>query len=115
MTLSAQRSATAGAPAALQRPRLGLTADAGSDLAGRLSPVPAAKRGAATVWALAGLFWCVIAGQAAIRWVASDSQSRPAPIQGPDEMSDARMVALRCFEVLSSLVLVWFLWYCVIA
>ncbi len=95
-------------------PRLGLTADAGSDLGGRLTPAPKGQRGGATVWALAGLFWCVLAGQAVVRWVLSDEQFSPAPIIGPDEMSDGRMVALRCFEVLSALVLVWFLWYCVI-
>lgn len=121
MTLSdARRTASpsaesAGGPVAPKPARLGLAADAGSDLAGRLTPVPPAQRGGATVWALAGLVWCAVAGQAAVRWFASDSEFSPAPIQGPDQMSDARMVALRCFEVLSSLVLVWFLWYCVIA
>jgi hypothetical protein len=94
--------------------RLSLRQDAGSDLAGRLSPLDPAKRGGATVWALAGLVWCVIAGQAVVRWVLSDEQFSPAPINGPDQMADWRMVALRVFEGLSALVLLWFLWFCVI-
>jgi hypothetical protein len=107
---------TSPAPSAASegRPRLSLTADAGSDLGGRQTPVPPGQRGGATVWALAGLFWCILVGQAAIRWVLSDEQFSPAPIVGPDEIGDGRLVALRIFEGLSTLVLVWFAWYCVI-
>lgn len=114
MTISDARSKATERDPVPRPARLGLTADAGSDLGGRLTPVPKAQRGGATVWALAGLFWCVIAGQAVVRWVFSDEQFSPAPIIGPDQMSDGRMVALRCFEALSTLVLVWFLWYCVV-
>jgi hypothetical protein len=109
MTISAQRPTDAAPPT-----RLGLTADAGSDLGGRLTPVPPRQRGGATVWALIGVFWIVLAGQAAVRWVLSGEEFSPAPILGPDEISDSRLVALRIFEGLSTLVLLWFLWYCVV-
>ncbi len=116
MTVSdapSKRSAKRSAEPAT-RPGLRLHQDAGSDLAGRLTPVEPAMRGGATVWAMAGLVWVIVAAQAAIRWVLSDEEFAPAPIIGPDEMSDSRMIALRVFEVVSALVLVWFLWFCVI-
>ncbi|MGQ0624929.1 MAG: spirocyclase AveC family protein [Sporichthyaceae bacterium] len=111
MAISEDRAHAAAA--GQSAPALRLHQDAGSDLAGRLRPPPPRARGGATVWALCAIAWILIAGQAVIRWVADSEQFAPAPIQGPDEMADWRMVALRIFEGTSTLVLLWFLWFCV--
>jgi hypothetical protein len=72
------------------------------------------RRGAASVWALAGAVWVVVAGQAIVRWIASPTQFQPAPILGPDEFPLWRLTGLRILEVLSVAVLAGFVWFCVI-
>lgn len=72
------------------------------------------RKGAATVWAVAGLVWVVVATQAIVRWIASDSQFSPAPILGPDTYPMWREVSLRILEALSMGVLLGFVWFCVV-
>lgn len=71
------------------------------------------RRGGITAWAAVGIVWTIIAVQAIVRWFFSDTFT-PAPILGPDEMADWRMVALRIFQVISAGVMVGFIWFCVI-
>jgi hypothetical protein len=84
----------------------------------RLAPVglgpairPAQRSRAVLAWALVGLVWLAICVRAMVGWVTSPDFG-PAPILGPDQMSDERLIALRVLEALSVLVLaaaVWFL------
>jgi hypothetical protein len=76
----------------------------------RLTPE---QRGPATVWAAIAVVWIVVAAQALVRWVLSDDFA-PAPVIGPDVMEAWRLVALRIFEGVSLLVLLVFLWFCVL-
>jgi hypothetical protein len=78
------------------------------------STIPSVRRGAVTVWALIGLFWLVIAAQAIVRWVLSDTDFAPAPTLGPDVMQTWNLVALRIFEALSMCVLLALIWFCVV-
>jgi hypothetical protein len=81
-------------------------APAGADPAAR-------RRGAVTVWAVAGLVWLVVAGQAVLRWVFS-ADFDPVLPAGPDGYPAWREAALRVLEVLSSAVLLGFVWFCIV-
>jgi hypothetical protein len=72
------------------------------------------RRGAATVWAVAGLVWVVISVVALGRWMASDTEFAAAPILGPDTYPLWREVSLRVLEALSMGVLLGFFWFCLI-
>jgi hypothetical protein len=74
----------------------------------------ASRKGAAAVWAAAGLIWVVVSGVAIVRWIASDSQFGPAPILGPDTYPMWREVSLRVLEALSMGVLLGFVWFCIV-
>ncbi|MBH0776717.1 spirocyclase AveC family protein [Nocardia bovistercoris] len=82
--------------------------------AGPAVAAPASRRGAATVWAVVGAVWVVLATQAILRWVLSGEQFEPAPILGPDEYPVWREFALRALEVASLAVLTGFVWRCVL-
>ena len=77
--------------------------------------VPAARdrTGGVAVWALLGVIAMAIAAEAWIRWILSDEFS-PAPILGPDSISDGTLTALRVVEVLSVVVFAGLLWLTVI-
>jgi hypothetical protein len=47
------------------------------------------------LWAIAGAAWIAFATQAWMRWVASDSQFRPAAIHGPDRFDGSALAAVR--------------------
>ncbi|MFR9806817.1 spirocyclase AveC family protein [Pseudonocardia sp. RS010] len=67
------------------------------------------RRGGVGVWATIGLLGIILSVWAYSNWIASDSFT-PVPVQGPDEMATWRLVALRCVEAVSVIVLVAFLW-----
>jgi len=67
------------------------------------------RSGGVTVWAGIAVVWLVIAGQALVRWMASDDFG-PAPVVGPDRMPFWNLVALRIFEGLSVSLLVYLVW-----
>jgi len=71
-------------------------------------------RGAVTVWAAIAVVWLVIAVQALVRWVVSDTEFAPAPLIGPDRMPPSNLLALRIFEGLSMALLVGLIWFCVV-
>lgn len=54
--------------------------------------------------------WLVFIGQAWIRWIASDSLFRPAPIAGPDSFDGTALVILRVIEVVSLLIAAGTIW-----
>ncbi|KAH7077566.1 hypothetical protein BKA63DRAFT_268020 [Paraphoma chrysanthemicola] len=70
------------------------------------------KDGTASAFAAFGLIWTILSIQAFIRWIASPTEFRPAPVLGPDEIETWRLVALRVFEALSVGVLFAHLWFC---
>lgn len=72
------------------------------------------SRGGGTAWAAAGLVWIVISGQAVVRWLLSADQFCPAPIRGSDTYPWWRESSLRVLEVVSTAVLLGFIWYCVV-
>ncbi|UXA05909.1 spirocyclase AveC family protein [Mycobacterium sp. SMC-2] len=72
-----------------------------------------ARSGAVTVWAAIALVWLVIAVQALLRWIASDDFG-PAPLIGTDRMPVWNLVALRVFEGISTTLLAFLVWFCVI-
>ncbi|MFE3056899.1 spirocyclase AveC family protein [Nocardia sp. NPDC059239] len=78
------------------------------------APTDDRRKGAVTVWALAGAVWLIISAQAYVRWMLSDSQFAPAPVLGPDELEPWRLVGIRVLEVASTAVLAGFLWFCVV-
>lgn len=63
-----------------------------------------ARRGGVSLWALLGVFWILFVGQAWGRWVLSDTQFGPAPIQGPDTFDGTALMVLRVIEVVSLLI-----------
>lgn len=70
------------------------------------------RRGSVSIWALAGCVWLVVALQAVSRWVGSPEF---APIAvGSDTYPMWRELALRGLEVLSSAVLLGFVWFCIV-
>lgn len=71
---------------------------------------PATRRGAVSVWALLGAAWLIFVGQAWIRWVSSDTQFGPAPINGPDTFDGTALAVLRIIEVLSLLIAAATIW-----
>ncbi|MGW0037001.1 spirocyclase AveC family protein [Gordonia sp. NPDC003376] len=75
---------------------------------------PLGRQGPATFLALIGAIWFAVCVYVVIRWVTSPTDFAPAPRLGPDEMADWRLVALRVFEVISLIVMVAFIWFCVI-
>jgi Spirocyclase AveC-like len=75
---------------------------------------PLGRQGAATFLALIGVVWFVVCIEVVLRWVTSDTEFAPAPKIGPDVMEDWRLIALRVFEVISLIVMLAFLWYCVV-
>ncbi len=75
---------------------------------------PPAAKGAVTVWAAVAVGWFVVAGQAVVRWMSSDTEFAPAPVLGPERIPTANLVALRIFEGLSLAVLVALIWFCVV-
>jgi hypothetical protein len=78
-------------------------------------PSPAARRdGVGALWAIAGVVFAAIAVAAWVQWIASGDQFVQAPILGPDEYSDTRLVGLRVIEALSVLVLVGIVWATVV-
>lgn len=78
----------------------------------KIGPTP--RDGTASAMAMFGLGYTIMWVQALIRWFASPTEFRPAPILGPDVMETWRLVCLRIFEALSVGVLVAHLWYCVL-
>jgi Spirocyclase AveC-like len=75
---------------------------------------PLGRQGPATFLALIGVVWFVVCIEVVLRWVTSDAEFAPAPKIGPDVMEDWRLVALRVFEIISLIVMLAFLWYCVV-
>lgn len=69
-----------------------------------------ARRGGVSLWALLGVFWVLFVGQAWTRWILSDTQFGPAPIQGPDTFDGAALVVLRVIEVVSLLIAAATIW-----
>ncbi len=69
-----------------------------------------AQRGAVSLWALLGVAWILFVGQAWTRWVLSDTQFGPAPIQGPDVFDGTALVVLRVIEVVSLLIAAATIW-----
>lgn len=65
---------------------------------------------AVVVWALVGVVWTAFCAQVLVRWVTGPDFG-PAPIQGPDRMSDGSLVALRLVEVVSTSVLLVAIWF----
>jgi hypothetical protein len=68
------------------------------------------RSGGVSLWAVAGALWIVFIGQAWLRWMASDTLFRPAPINGPDTFDGAAMLILRVIEVVSLLVAAGTIW-----
>lgn len=69
-----------------------------------------ARRGGVSLWALLGVFWVLFVGQAWTRWILSDTQFGPAPIQGPDTFDGTALVVLRVIEVASLLIAAATIW-----
>lgn len=59
------------------------------------------RKGAVSLWALAGAAWIVFITQVWARWITSDTQFGPAPIHGPDSFDGAALLALRAIEIVS--------------
>ncbi|MBI3213426.1 MAG: spirocyclase AveC family protein [Mycobacterium sp.] len=76
------------------------------------TPVPDTRgaAGSVSIWALLGVAWLVFAGQAWVRWFASDTQFGAAPIFGPDTFSGNALLILRAIEVVSLLVAAATIW-----
>jgi hypothetical protein len=68
------------------------------------------RKGAVSLWAVAGALWIVFIGQAWLRWMASDTLFQPAPINGPDTFDGAALLMLRVIEVVSLLVAAGAIW-----
>lgn len=73
----------------------------------------AAAGGAVSGWATFGVVWIAISVQAIGRWLLSDD-FQPAPVLGPDVFPAWRLVSLRVLELVSMVVLLGFVWFCVI-
>lgn len=69
-----------------------------------------ARRGAVSLWALLGVGWILFVGQAGTRWILSDTQFGPAPIQGPDVFDGTALAVLRVIEVVSLLIAAATIW-----
>lgn len=59
------------------------------------------RTGAVTVWAAVGVLWTIFVVQAWGRWMLSATEFRPAPILGPDQFGEGRLILLRAIEVAS--------------
>ena len=68
------------------------------------------RGGGVSLWAVAGALWIVFIGQAWLRWMASETLFRPAPIKGPDTFDGAALLILRVIEVLSILIAAGTIW-----
>ena len=68
------------------------------------------RGGGVSLWAVAGALWIVFIGQAWLRWMASETLFRPAPINGPDTFDGAALLILRVIEVLSILIAAGTIW-----
>lgn len=68
------------------------------------------RSGGVSLWAVAGCLWIVFIGQAWLRWMASDTLFRPAPINGPDTFDGAALLILRAIEVVSLFVAAGTIW-----
>jgi hypothetical protein len=73
-----------------------------------------AAPGTASAFGTFGFAFTIIWIQALIRWFASPTEFRPAPVLGPDEIETWRLVCLRIFEAASVGVLVAHIWFCVL-
>ncbi|VUC32617.1 unnamed protein product [Clonostachys rosea] len=79
---------------------------------GKVSEKP--RDGTASAMATFGLAFTIMWIQALIRWFASPTEFRPAPVLGPDEIETWRLVCLRIFEALSVGVLFVHIWFCLL-
>jgi Spirocyclase AveC-like len=75
---------------------------------------PLGRQGPATFLALIGAVWLVVCVEVVIRWVSSDTEFEPAPRIGPDVMEPWRLISLWVFEAISLIVMLLFIWYCVV-
>ncbi|KAG8158613.1 hypothetical protein KVR01_011735 [Diaporthe batatas] len=73
-----------------------------------------ARDGSASAWATFGVVCTVIWVQALIRWFASPTEFKPAPILGPDKIATWRLVGFRIFEALNLAVLLLLVWFCLL-
>ncbi|OCK85324.1 hypothetical protein K432DRAFT_439417, partial [Lepidopterella palustris CBS 459.81] len=69
--------------------------------------------GGAGTWATWGLAWSIMSLTVIIRWIASPTEFQPSPHVNGVAMPTWRLVLLRLVEVLSTLVLGLFIFYCV--
>lgn len=72
------------------------------------------RDGSASAWATFGVVFTAIWVQALIRWFASPTDFKPAPILGPDKIETWRLVAFRIFEALNLAVLLLLIWTCLL-
>jgi hypothetical protein len=66
--------------------------------------------GSVSLWALLGIAWIAFVGQAWTRWVLSDTEFGPAPIQGADTYPGTALAVLRLIELMSMVVAVATIW-----
>ncbi len=69
-----------------------------------------ARKGAVSLWAVLGALWIAFVGQAWLRWIASDTLFRPAPIAGPDTFDGTALLILRVIEIVSLFIAAGTIW-----
>jgi Spirocyclase AveC-like len=74
------------------------------------SAYPVSEANSITPWALWGGIWTLITVVAWARWILSDTLFGPAPILPGDEMASWRLLALRCLEIGSVLIVLRISW-----
>jgi len=68
-----------------------------------VEPVPDSRGGYVAAWGGLGVLAVALASSIWTRWILSDTEFRPAPVLGPDEMPTWNLVVLRIEEALSFL------------
>ena len=72
----------------------------------------ASRHDSVVPWAIWGAIWTLIALNAWVRWIMSDTHFGPVPIQPGDVMDSGKLIALRVLEAISTFVVLQCVYQC---